>query len=62
MIVLYLLLNYPIDRCRIKQIIPNLKDEIFYFSPVNNDSCKDENYTSTTNRTDSAIGDSSSEV
>ena len=34
----------------------------FYFSPLNNDSCKDENYTSTANRTESVFGDSSSDL
>ena len=42
--------------------MPNLKGTIFYFSPLDNDSCKDENYTSTANRTDSVMGDSSSDL
>ena len=42
--------------------MPNLKGTIFYFSPLDNDSCKDENYTSTANRTESVMGDSSSDL
>ena len=42
--------------------MPNLKGTIFYFSPLDNDSCKDENYTSTANRKDSVMGDSRSDL
>ena len=38
------------------------QEHFFYLSPLDNDSCKDENYTSTANRTESVFGDSSSDL